>query len=108
DGDPDARRILVEEYVPGVEVALEGLVDGGTLEVLAIFDKPDPLVGPFFEETLYVTPSRLAPDVLRQVVSVARSAAAGVGLTDGPVHAELRVEGERVWLIELAARSIGG
>ena len=54
--------VLVEDYIPGVEVALEGLLDGGRLRTLALFDKPDPLEGPFFEETLYVTPSRLPAD----------------------------------------------
>jgi hypothetical protein len=100
--------VLVEEYVPGVEVAVEGLLRGGELELLAVFDKPDPLVGPYFEETIYVTPSRLDGATLARVGDVAARACAAIGLVEGPVHAELRIDGARVWVIEVAARSIGG
>jgi biotin carboxylase len=100
--------LLLESYVPGTEVALEGLLRGGRLEVLAVFDKPDPLEGPYFEETLYVTPSRLPADVLAEVEAVTARAAQALGLREGPVHAELRVDGERVCVLELASRSIGG
>jgi biotin carboxylase len=107
-GGDAARLILVEEFVPGVEVALEGLLIEGRLKVLALFDKPDPLDGPFFEETIYVTPSRL-PAANRAAIEALTSRAAGaVGLTTGPVHAELRLNARGPWLIELAARSIGG
>lgn len=100
--------VLVESYVPGFEVALEGLLVGGALRTLAILDKPDPLVGPFFEETLFVTPSRLPAEVQREVERVAGHVAAAIGLRDGPVHAELRINGDGVWIIELAPRTIGG
>ena len=100
--------VVVEEYVPGAEVAVEGLLRAGELELLAVFDKPDPLVGPYFEETIYVTPSRLDPKMLARVQDVAARACAAIGLVEGPVHAELRVDGDRVWVIEVAARSIGG
>jgi biotin carboxylase len=100
--------LLIEEYVPGDEVAVEGLLRDGTLEVLAIFDKPDPLVGPYFEETIYVTPSRHPDDSQARISEVTAHAAAALGLTEGPVHAELRVDGTRIWVIEIAARSIGG
>jgi len=103
-----ATRILVEDFVPGVEVALEGMVTEARLATLAIFDKPDPLDGPFFEETIYVTPSRLAAPVQAAVSACAGRAAAALGLTDGPIHAELRMNDAGPWLIELAARSIGG
>ena len=73
-----------------------------------MFDKPDPLEGPYFEETLYVTPSRLAPDVLARVERVTADAAHALGLTEGPIHAEVRVDGDRVWVVEVEARSIGG
>jgi len=106
---PGARRILVERFVPGVEVALEGLLDRGFLSTLALFDKPDPLDGPFFEETIYVTPSRLPAAAHAAVVECAARAARALGLDDGPVHAELRLDAAGVaWLIEIAARSIGG
>jgi biotin carboxylase len=100
--------ILVEEYVPGVEVAVEALLRGGRLEVLAMFDKPDPLVGPYFEETIYVTPSRLAEATCGRVAGLTARAAAAIGLREGPVHAELRLDGDDVRVIEVAARSIGG
>ncbi len=105
--DPDGP-ILVETYEPGSEVAVEALLRGGELEVLAVFDKPDPLEGPYFEETIYVTPSRLGPERLRRVEETAAAAAAALGLREGPVHAELRVAGDRIRMLELAARSIGG
>jgi biotin carboxylase len=100
--------LLVESYLPGAEVALEGLLRGGQLEVLAVFDKPDPLEGPYFEETLYVTPSRLPRAVLADVEAVTARAARALGLREGPIHAELRADGARVSVLELAARSIGG
>jgi biotin carboxylase len=103
-----ARHILVEEYVPGVEVALEGLLDKGGLTVLALFDKPDPLEGPYFEETIYVTPSRLTADVQDAIAATVNRAVATLGLREGPIHAELRINDDGVWLIEVAARSIGG
>lgn len=107
DADPEGS-LLVESFAPGVEVALEGLVRDGELEVLAIFDKPDPLEGPYFEETLYVTPSRLPEAAQQEVARVAQDAVRALGLTEGPVHAELRVDGDRVTFLEVGARSIGG
>ena len=99
---------LVEGYLPGAEVALEGLVTGGRLRALAVFDKPDPLDGPFFEETLYVTPSRLPETAQRAVVAATQAGVAALGLSHGPVHAELRVDQGQVWVLEIAPRSIGG
>jgi biotin carboxylase len=101
-------EVLIEDYIPGVEVALEGLLDGGRLRTLALFDKPDPLEGPFFEETLYVTPSRLPADVQASLEDAAAAAAAALGLREGPIHAELRWNERGPFLIEVAARSIGG
>ena len=103
-----ARSILVEEFVPGCEVAVEGLVRQGALQVLAIFDKPDPLDGPFFEETIYVTPSRLARTAQQEIAACAQEAVHALGLRDGPIHAEVRHNDRGAWLIELAARPIGG
>ncbi len=95
--------------MPGDEVAVEGLLTGGRLEVLAVFDKPDRLDGPFFEETIYVTPSRQPPAILTEIESTAARAATALGLREGPVHAELRIgPGGAVTILELAARSIGG
>jgi len=103
-----ATQFLVEDFVPGVEVALEGLLVGGRLRVLALFDKPDPLNGPFFEETIYVTPSRLPGEAQEALARCAGDAAHAIGLAAGPVHAELRWDSRQPWLIELAARPIGG
>jgi len=103
-----ARHVLVEAFIPGTEVALEGLLTGGDLTVLAVFDKPDPLDGPFFEETLYVTPSRLPDGALADVAAQTAKAAAAIGLREGPVHAEWRVNEHGAWLIDMAARPIGG
>lgn len=107
-GREAAREILVEDFVPGGEVALEGLLEAGELSVLALFDKPDPLDGPFFEETIYVTPSRLPRDTQAAVARVAARGALALGLREGPVHAELRLPEAGPSLIEIAARSIGG
>jgi biotin carboxylase len=105
--DPDGP-LLVEAFAPGAEVAVEAILRGGELEVLAVFDKPDPLEGPYFEETIYVTPSRQPPDTQHSVREAVAAAAAALGLSEGPVHAEARVSGGRVTMLELAARSIGG
>jgi len=106
--------LLVEEFVPGREVAVEALARDGGLEVLAIFDKPDPLDGPYFEETIYVTPSRLPTRTQAAVARIASDAARAIGLQEGPVHAELRItpgldgSDDRMRVIDVAARSIGG
>ncbi len=100
--------ILIEGYIPGAEVALEGILLEGELRTLAILDKPDPLVGPYFEETMFVTPSRLAADVQRRIETVVARVTDLVGLREGPIHAELRVNEQGVWPIEIAPRTIGG
>ena len=102
------NQILVEDYMPGAEVAVECLLTATGLQVLAVFDKPDALEGPFFEETIYVTPSRLADAVLVEIAAVTAAAAAALGLRTGPLHAELRINAAGVWPLELNARSIGG
>jgi biotin carboxylase len=100
--------IQVENYIDGLEIAVEGLVDRGKLKVLAIFDKPDPLVGPFFEETIYVTPSLLEPSIQAEVARTLQRGVDALGLFHGPFHAELRVKGNCNWILEIAARPIGG
>jgi biotin carboxylase len=107
-GGPWAREILVEDYVAGPEVAVEGLMRNGELSVLALFDKPDPLEGPYFEETIYVTPSRLSEEIQGAIARVAGHAALALGLRRGPIHAELRVTDAGPIVIEIAGRSIGG
>jgi biotin carboxylase len=103
------ESLLVESFVSGDEVAVEGLLTRGRLEILAIFDKPDPLDGPFFEETIYVTPSRQPPSLLTQIETTAAQAARALGLREGPVHLEFRIGPDgAVTILELAARSIGG
>jgi len=108
DRDP-AEVLLVERYIPGDEVVVEGILIDGELRVLAVIDKPDPLEGPFFEETMFVTPSRHPEPIQREAVSLAAHAAAAVGLVTGPIHAEVRIPPDgSAQLIEIAARSIGG
>ena len=102
------RDILVESYIPGREYALEGILSQGKLKLLAIFDKPDPLEGPLFEETLYVTPSRASAAEQAALAAGTAQAAAALGLREGAVHAELRLNEAGAWLIEIAGRSIGG
>ena len=101
-------QIIVEGYLPGREVAVEGLLTDGAVRVLAIFDKPDPLEGPFFEETIYVTPSRLTQSQQRDIESAAVGAVRALGLTHGPIHAEFRINDQGVWPLEVAPRPIGG
>jgi hypothetical protein len=99
---------LVEDFIPGSEVALEGILTHGQLKVLALFDKPDPLDGPFFEETIYVTPSRLPARMQAVIADCVSVAASSLELREGPVHAELRVNEQGPWMLEIAGRSIGG
>lgn len=106
--EPNLDQILVEGYIPGREVAVEGLLTDGKLRVLAIFDKPAPLEGPYFEETIYITPSRLAASQQRDIERCAVDAVRALGLSQGPVHAEFRVNDEGIWPLEVAPRPIGG
>ncbi len=107
-GGAAAREILVEDFVAGAEVSLEGLLTRGALRTLALFDKPDPLDGPYFEETIYVTPSRLPPQAQASIREAAELGARALGLSDGPIHAELRWNDRGPRIVEIAARSIGG
>lgn len=102
------EAVLVEGFIPGREYAVEGLMHHGALKVLAIFDKPDPLDGPFFEETIYVTPSPATQAVQEAIVAGVERAAEAIGLWHGPIHAECRVNAEGVFVVEVAARPIGG
>lgn len=106
--NPDHQTILVESFIPGREYALEGVLDHGTLYVHAIFDKPDPLDGPFFEETIYVTPSSAPQEAQDEIRHTITRAAAAIGLCHGPIHAECRVNERGVFVLEIAARPIGG
>lgn len=103
-----SRQFLVEQFVGGPEIALEGMLTRGELHMLALFDKPDSLDGPFFEETIYVTPSRLAADMQEEIARCTGQAARALGLTEGPIHAELRLAKDGPSVIEVNARSIGG
>jgi biotin carboxylase len=102
------EAIQIEQYIDGREFALEGLMTRGKLEVLAVFDKPDPLEGPFFEETIYVTPSRESRETQAAIVDTARQAVRALELDHGPVHAEMRANARGVYMLEVAARPIGG
>jgi len=100
--------IQVETYIPGAEFAVEGIVTGGDLHVLALFDKPDPLEGPYFEETIYVTPSSLREEQQAEIIRTVTRGVRALGLSHGPVHAEVRLNEKGGWLLEIAARPIGG
>ncbi|MDQ6664639.1 MAG: ATP-grasp domain-containing protein [Acidobacteriota bacterium] len=102
------RYIQVESFIEGSEFAIEGLVTNGELQVLAIFDKPDPLNGPYFEETLYISPSRESRETQRAMIETTQTAVRALGLTHGPIHAEMRVNSQGVWMLEVGARPIGG
>ena len=104
----ERNLILVETFVPGPEVAVEGMLHDGEFTLLAMFDKPDPLDGPFFEETIYTTPSRLSAAVQAQIIRRVAEVCAAYGLREGPVHAELRWHDGDAWVMELASRTIGG
>jgi biotin carboxylase len=106
--DPEADVIQIEQYVPGTEYAMEGLLEHGEMRTIAIFDKPDPLDGPFFEETIYVTPSRADDGVQNLIVREVTRAANALGLHHGPIHAECRVNSKGAYVLEVAARPIGG
>jgi len=101
-------RVLIEDFIPGAEVALEGLLDRGRFRVLALFDKPDPLDGPYFEESIYLTPSRLPQATQNAILTCAEQVAKALGLSEGPVHAEFRVNFDSPWVLEMAPRPIGG
>lgn len=102
------KHLQVEGYIPGREFAVEGLVTGGRFHALAIFDKPDPMEGPFFEETIYLTPSRAPADVQRELLDTTARAVRALEFRHGPVHAELRHNAEGAWMLEVHARPIGG
>lgn len=106
--EDNLSEILVEGYIPGREVAVEGLLTEGMLRILAIFDKPDPLEGPYFEETIYVTPSRCSRSQQREIEQSTEDAVRALGLSHGPIHAEFRINDEGVWPLEVAPRPIGG
>ncbi len=108
EADQAHGHVLVEGFIPGVEYAIEGVLTQGRPQVLAICDKPDPLDGPFFEETIYRTPSLASPEVQRRIGEAVAAACAALGLHHGPVHAECRVSGDSVYVLEVAARPIGG
>ena len=107
-GSAESHLILVEDYVPGAEYALEAMLTEGSLHLLAIFDKPDPLEGPYFEETIYVTPSRATETTQGEIVATVEQAVAALGLREGPIHAELRLNERGAHIVDLAARAIGG
>ena len=106
--DAGELGLLVEQFIPGFEVALDGVMAHGELQVLALFDKPDPLDGPFFEETIFVTPSRLPAATQHHLADAVTRACVAAGLTEGMVHAEARINDAGVWLLEIAPRGIGG
>ena len=108
-GDFEQNHLLIEDYIDGIEIAYEGFLHKGLLNTITIFDKPDPLVGPYFEETIYVTPSTLSEKLQQRIKQVLQKACTAYGLTTGPVHAECRIDkNNKIWILEIASRTIGG
>src|SRR5262249_14962014 len=105
---PAARQLLEERFIPGGVAALEGLLINGELQALALFDNPDPLNGPNFGETIHITPSRFTEKTPKETVKVTKRAAQSIGLLEGPIRAELRLNDQGIWLVDSAARSVGG
>ena len=106
--DEENHYALVEQYLDGVEVAIEGMVSNSSFELLAIIDKPEPLTGPYFEESYYTTPSRLDRGCQQRLIELVSAACAALGIKTGPVHAECRINDKDCWILEVATRSIGG
>jgi biotin carboxylase len=106
--DEERQYVLVEAYIPGYEYAFEGLLDNGHLQMLALFDKPDLMEGPYFEETYYITPSRLDQQSQNKIILAVEQACKAYGLHEGPVHAEVKIHDDQVWFMEMASRTIGG
>ena len=105
----EQQHLLIEEYIDGIEIAYEGYLQHGELHTVTIFDKPDPLTGPFFEETIYVTPSRLSEALQQNIKQVLQAACRAYGLETGVIHAECRIDShDKVWILEIASRTIGG
>jgi len=104
----ERNHVLIEDYIDGIEVAFEGYLHEGQLHNLVLFDKPDPLIGPYFEETIYVTPSQLDASTQLKITQRVEQACQAYGLTTGPVHAELRLDDRDAWILEVASRTIGG
>ena len=105
----ERRHVLIEDYIDGIEVAYEGYLKNGELHTITIFDKPEPLTGPYFEETIYVTPSQLHNDIQQGIKQTVQQACEIYGLRTGPVHAELRIDrNNKPWILEVASRTIGG
>jgi biotin carboxylase len=108
-GEFEQQHLLIEEYIDGIEIAYEGYLHHGTLNTITIFDKPDPLIGPYFAETIYVTPTALDEELQQSIKAVIQKACDAYGLVTGAVHAECRIDAERqVWILEIASRTIGG
>ncbi|MDA3870408.1 MAG: ATP-grasp domain-containing protein [Gammaproteobacteria bacterium] len=104
-----STHVLIEEYIDGIEVAYEGYLHNGELNTLTIFDKPEPLIGPYFEETIYITPSQLSDEIQNRIKQTVAQACQIYGLNTGPVHAELRLDkNNKAWILEVASRTIGG
>ena len=108
-GDFEQQHLLIEDYIDGIEIAYEAYLHKGSLNSITIFDKPEPLTGPYFAETIYVTPSTLSAEMQQQVKTVIQKACGAYGLKTGAIHAECRIDADnKIWILEIASRTIGG
>jgi formate-dependent phosphoribosylglycinamide formyltransferase (GAR transformylase) len=108
EGKLGEEAVLIEDYIDGLEYAVDGLLKNGRLQVLAIFEKPEPMVGPFFEETIYLTPPRLSRKATDQVIAALEKLCRKLRICEGALHAELRINSSGVWFLEIAGRTVGG
>lgn len=106
--DYEQKHILIEQYLDGIEIAIDGFINQDNFQLLALFDKPEPLNGPYFEESYYITPSQLPNTTQQEIIDEITRCCQAYGLTFGPIHAEARVTKNGVFLIEMASRTIGG
>lgn len=105
----EQTHILIEAYIDGIEIAYEGYLQNKKLNTITIFDKPDQLTGPYFAETIYVTPSSLDNDLQLAIKMEIEKSCKAYGLVTGSIHAECRIDkNNKVWILEIASRTIGG
>ncbi len=102
------QDLVIEEYIDGKEYALEGTIINSELKKIVIFDKPVEYKHPYFEESIYITPSELSSEAEKRVVSIVDKACKKIGLEDGPVHVEFKINENQIFIIEINPRMIGG
>jgi hypothetical protein len=106
--DCDENELIIEEFIEGDEYAFEGILIDSKLSKFVVFEKPLAFVEPYFEESIYITPSNLSNEIIESVHKRLQKACQKLGLTNGPIHAEFKISNNEVFLIEINPRMIGG